>query len=189
MILSRARCSMLVALSCCAWLAACGDPAPEPDPGAAATTKPAPKATDPGVNMVAAVSAGKTSRAVGVHFSLGNAPTVKTALPVDIAIIPHEPFITLSARFESPEGLTMISGDQLAPAKNAGAEKVVKHQLTLMPERNGVFIVTASVETEGAEGTVTRVFSIPVIVETSAASSAPETPAAAPAEKGSAPDS
>ena len=33
-----------------------------------------------------------------------------------------------------------------------------------MPARAGVFVITASIETEGAEGMVSRVFSIPVIV-------------------------
>jgi hypothetical protein len=186
--LSSARCSKLIALPFSLWLAACSDSATEPQPATSpANTKATPKVTDPGANMVAAVSAGRTSRAVGVHFSLGNAPTVDTALPVDIAIIPHETFATLSARFEGQDGLTVMSGDVLAPEKNAGAEKAIKHQLTLMPSRAGVFIITASVETEGAEGTVTRVFSIPVIVETNAPPAAE--PAAQAPEMGSGPNS
>ena len=47
--------------------------------------------------MVAAVPAGKSSKYVGVHFSLGNSPVVNQALPMDIAIIPHEDFASLRA--------------------------------------------------------------------------------------------
>jgi hypothetical protein len=178
---SMTRC-LLLALSACVLIAACGDGAPEPDAAATSSSKKtAPKAADPGANMVAAVSAGKTATAVGVHFSLGAAPTVNTGLPVDIAIIPHEAFTSLSGHFESQEGLTLMSGDKLAIVANVGAEKALKHQLALMPVREGVFIVTASIETEGAEGTVTRVFSIPVIVEANAPAVA-NPPAEAPAK-------
>ena len=188
MIQSRARCSLLVALTSCVLLAACGDPPPEPDPGSATAAKPAPKAADPGVNMVAAVSAGKSATAVGLHFSLASAPVVNTALPVDIAIIPHQDFTSLGARFESQEGLTLMSGDQLPTISSPGTEKAVKHQLRLMPVREGVYIVTGTVETEGTEGTVTRVFSIPVIVGATPAAPAPS-PSPAPPGEGSSPPS
>jgi hypothetical protein len=182
---SRARCSLLAALSLGCLLAACEDSAPDPQAaGAAATTKAAPKTNELPPNMVAAVSAGKTATAIGVHFSLGASPAVNTALPVDIALVPHETFVSVGAHFQSQDGLTLMSGDELAPTKSAPAEKIIKHQLRLMPARTGVYIVTASVETEGAEGTVTRVFSIPVIVEPPASAkpeTAPETPAAEPA--------
>jgi hypothetical protein len=48
----------------------------------------------------------------------------------------------------------------------------------LLAAREGVFMVTVVVETEGADGTVTRIFSIPVIVAPSAAAGA--APASAP---------
>ena len=178
---SRARRSLLAALSLGVLLAACDDSAPDPQAAApAVTAKATPKHDELPKNMVAAVSAGKTATAVGVHFSLGALPSVNTALPVDIAIVPHETFVSVGAHFQSQDGLTLMSGDALAPAKSASAEKIIKHQLTLMPSRTGVFIVTATVETEGAEGTVTRVFSIPVIVEPPAPAK-PETPADTPA--------
>ena len=103
---------------------------------------------------------------------------------MEIAITPHEVFATLSAHFESQDGLTLMSGDHLAVRKDPGAESVIKHQLSLMPARAGVFIITASVETEGAEGTVTRVFSIPVIVAMTPAPepAAPASPASPAAE-------
>ena len=84
--------------------------------------------------MVAAVSAGKSSAVVGVYFTLGNSPTVDTALPVDIAILPHQDFSSLRARFDSPgDGLALISGDSLDPVDNAEAETPLAHKLVLMP--------------------------------------------------------
>jgi hypothetical protein len=46
----------------------------------------------------------------------------------------------------------------------------------LLPAREGMFMVTASVDTLGDEGNVVRIFSIPVVV-------GPAQPAEAPAAK------
>jgi hypothetical protein len=179
MIRSWARASWFAALSAGLLLAGCSESAPEPGPAAAKTSKPAgPKTADPGANMVAAVPAGKSSKYVGVHFSLGNSPVVNQALPVDIAVIPHEDYVSLRGRFESQDGLTLMSGDALPLKKNAGSEQPIKHQIVLMPARAGVFVITASIETEGAEGMVSRVFSIPVIVSDVAPPPATVPPAA-----------
>lgn len=176
----RAIAALIVVFSGCVLLAACGNSAPEPAATNNTAKNPGPKLADPGENMVAAVPAGKSARFVGVHFSLGSAPMVNQALPVDIAIIPHQDFTALGATFQSQDGLTIMSGDKLAPIKDAGAESTIKHQLSLMPSRSGVFMITATVETEGADGIVTRVFSIPVIVGlpegTEAAQTLPATP-------------
>lgn len=179
---SRAVAALIVLLSAAAGLAACDDPPPEPEATAAAPKTDAPKLASPGENMVAAVPAGKSARFVGVHFSLGAVPTVNQALPVEIAIIPHENFVSLGASFETQEGLTLMSGDVMPATKDAAAEKTVRHQLALMPARAGVFMVTATVETEGDDGSVSRVFSIPVIVSPSPAAGAPTPAPPAPAE-------
>jgi hypothetical protein len=181
MIGTRVRATLCVAVSCLL-LGSCSDSAPEQQ-GAktpAAAAKPAgPKPATAGAQMVAAVSAGKTATAVGVHFQLGNSPRVATALPVEIAVIAHEPFSSLRAHFESQDGLTTISGEDLEPRSDVKAETTIQHQLVLMPSREGVFMITVNVDTEGKEGIVSRIFSIPVIV---APSGAPTPPAAAPAD-------
>jgi len=164
-----------------AMLAACGDSAPEQHAakGTASASKPAgPKPAIAGAQMVAAVAAGKSANVVGVHFSLGNPPTVAAALPVEIVVITHEPFASLEAHFNSQDGLTLISGEQLPRRNDVKPESTIPHQLVLMPGREGVFVVTATVETQGKEGMVSRVFSIPVIVSPAAAPAPP--PANAP---------
>ncbi len=173
----------IVAFSVCALLAACGDDAPEkPADGKSAATAARSKGQKVTDNMVAAVSAGKSSAAVGVYFTLGNSPTVATALPVDIAILPHQDFSSLRARFDSPGGgLTVISGDNLEPIENLEAEEPRTHKLVLMPQKPGVYMVTANLETLGTEGMVSRIFSIPVIVAPSGAAAAGPAPVAAPA--------
>ncbi len=168
---SAVRHGWIVAFSVCALLAACGDDAPEKRAdGKSPATAAKPKGQKVTDTRVAAVSAGKSSAAVGVYFMLGNSPTVATALPVDIAILPHQDYSSLRARFDSPGGgLTVVSGDNLEPIENLKAEEPLVHKLVLMPQKAGVYMVTANLETLGTEGMVSRIFSIPVIVAPAAA--------------------
>lgn len=173
------RCGWLVALLLGLPLAACDDSAPEKSAGAKTTTA-APKKATVNDNMVAAVSAGKSSAVIGVYFSLGNAPTIDAALPVDVEIVPHQDFSSLQARvFTQGDGLTLVSGDQFAPVANAKAESSFDHKLVLMPKKEGVYMVSVNLETEGSDGSVSRIFSIPVIVAPAPAAAAPA-PAATP---------
>lgn len=177
-----ARHGWIVAICAGAMLSACGDPEPKPATDAKPATTASPQAKRVTENMVAAAAAGKSAAAVGVYFTLGNAPTVNTALPVEIAILPHQDFGTLRARFDSPGGgLTLMSGDVVGPIENAKAETPLEHKLVLMPQKDGVFMVTANLETVGAEGMVSRIFSIPVIVAPAGAPPAETPPPPAPA--------
>jgi hypothetical protein len=171
------RAFLFTVLSVATLLAACDENPPEqtatkPAPG---TTASKPKPGGLQEQMVSAVSAGRTSTAISMHFSLGNLPVVNQALPVEIAIVPHRPFASVSAHFDGREGLALADGADFGPSANANVEKPLKHQLVLLPTQEGMFMITASVQTEGEEGSVTRVFSIPVIVGPAAT----KTPAAA----------
>jgi hypothetical protein len=127
-------------------------------------------------DMVAAVSAGKVADAISLHFALRASPVVNQALPVDVAIVPHRKFSLVLVHFEARDGLSTTVGQEFGPAANVSGETPLTHQLVLLPTKEGMFMVTASVETEGGDGNVTRVFSIPVIVAAAPGSA----PAAAP---------
>ena len=99
--------------------------------------------------MVAAVSAGRTANVISVHFALRAPPTVNQALPVDIAIVPHQEFSSLSAHFEGQDGLTTdlrrrISG----PRPTSKAKRHCRISWCCCPTREGMFMMTASVETD-----------------------------------------
>jgi hypothetical protein len=169
------------ALVCACMFSACDDP-PEQQAGTpAASTKAPPKtvASIP-MDMVAAVSAGKSSDVIGLHFALRATPTVNTALPVEVAIVPHRDFSSLIVHFDSQEGLATTTGNTFGPQTDVKSEVALTHQLVLLPTKEGMFMVTAGVDTEGADGNTVRIFSIPVIV--SGASATPAAPAPAPAE-------
>jgi hypothetical protein len=165
-----------------ALLVACGD---SPSESANGTTTKAPsklpKGDDLPPEMVAAVPAGKASTPITVHFALGSAPEVNKPLPVEIAIVPRQDFAAVNAAFEGVEGLPLTSGDSLTPAASPKSNSIIKHQLVLLPKAEGVYMITATVDTESAtDGGVTRVFSLPIIV---AAPKPAEASAAVPAAK------
>lgn len=172
---------LFAALACGALLSACDDAPPAPTTGGpSAARKPAAsKIAGLPPEMVSAVSAGRNATVVSVHFALRDTPAVNEALPMDIAIVPHQEFTSLRAHFEGRDGVALTTGENLEPLSNAASEKPIMHQLTLLPSREGVFILTASVETEGVEGNVTRIFSIPIIVAPVQAAPPPPPPAAA----------
>jgi len=177
MIMTSLRAAFAV-LACACMLAACDDaPAEKPQGSSAADKKPTPsKTADVASDMVAAVSAGKVASAIGVHFALRATPVANMPLPVDVAIVPHRKFSLVRVSFETHDGLSTTSGDEFGPANNVDGETALLHKLLLLPSKEGMFMVTATVETDGDDGNVTRVFYIPVIV----AAVAP-TPADAPA--------
>ena len=169
------------ALVCACVLVACDDAPPEPQGGAPVVNKadPPPKLANISKDMVAAVSAGKSSNVISVHFALRAPPMVNKALPVDVAIVPHREFSSLIVHFDSQDGLATTSGDSFGPKTDVDSETPLSHQLVLLPTREGMFMVTSSVDTDSDEGNITRIFSIPVIVA-AAAAPAPAAPPAAP---------
>lgn len=174
------RTCWVVAWAAAVLLAGCDDgptsDAPGPTESAATPVKPPPIKLPP--EMVAAVSSTRNSAIVSVHFSLKGIPTVDSALPVDIAIVPHDAFLAVSAHFEAREGIVLVAGNSLDRQADPVPNKLINHQLVLLPKREGVFTVTAVIETVTGEGAVSRVFSIPVIVTLPGATPAAEPPAA-----------
>ena len=176
--MSNCRVLALTVSALFAALAGCSDPTPEQSTAPSGTATPAkkPKGEALPSEMVAAVAAGRQSTAIGIYFALASPPTVATPLPVKIAIVPHAAFATVRVHFESHDGLTMPTGEDFGPVNDAIPEKPLSHQLTLLPAKEGMFMVTAIVDTLSDEGNVVRIFSIPVVV-------GPAQPAEAPAAK------
>jgi hypothetical protein len=164
--MNSGRARLLATLVGIATLAGCSDPVPEESAAASSAAKPAaaPKTATLSNQMVSAVSASRNSTAIGVHFSLDSSPMVAVPLPVQIAIVPHQNFKSVRAHFEGQDGLAMPVGADFGPVGDVDAEKTLSHQLVLLPGKEGMFMVTVSVETMGEDGNIVRSFSIPVIV-------------------------
>ena len=187
MVKTSHRAVVFAVVACVGMLGGCDDAPSEAKPGAASAQKKAAASKAGGVpaDMVAAVSAGKGSAAIGVHFALRAQPAVNSPLPVDVAIVPHRKFDLVSVRFEGRDGLATTAGEEFGPKNNVESESVLTHQIVLLPSKEGIAMVIASVETEGDDGNVVRTYSIPVIVSGTptpapAAHASPATPADAP---------
>jgi hypothetical protein len=165
------------ALACICVLAACDDApsGPEQTVPVANKNEPPPKVANLAKDMVAAVSAGKAANVISLHFALRSPPTVNTPLPVEVAIVPHRNFSSIRVHFEDQDGLSAAAGNNFGPVSDPDTETALSHQLVLLPSKAGLYMVTSSVETDGEDGNVTRIFSIPIIV-----APAGGTPAAAP---------
>jgi hypothetical protein len=181
MFIRWSRVSLIAAVAGLGLLVACDDSAKTPDATApaASTKSKKPKAEGLPADMVAAVSASRSVAAIGMHFALGTRPEVNKALPVEIAIVPHQDFDSVSAHFESQDGLAVSVGEDYGPLSSPAAERALRHQLVLLPGREGLFMVTASIETIDPAGNVTRVFSIPVVVSPPGGEPAPAEPTTA----------
>jgi hypothetical protein len=181
MLRAGVRTTLFAMLAGCSLLAACDKSGSDPD--VSKTPSKSPKAsknaklTD---QMVAAVSTTRSATVISVYFSLDNTPAVHQALPMEIVLVPHEKLARVVGQFHGQEGITVVSGDAMEPKTDVEPESTLKHQLVLMPTAEGLFMVTASVETEGADGTVSRIFSIPLIVAPAQAAG-PAAPATTPA--------
>lgn len=146
-------------------LAACGDSPSETPVAPAANSAKNPKPAGLPPDMVAAVPAGRSAGVISVHFALGKPPVVGQALPVEIAIVPHQDFTSVRAQFQGVDGLAITAGDAMDPVMDVKMESILKHPLVLLPAKEGVFMISATLETESPlEGTVSRVFSVPMMV-------------------------
>jgi hypothetical protein len=169
------RSTGLAALASVAILTGCNDAERVPvKPVATEQPAPVPKLAQLSREMVAAVSSGKTASAISVHFALGAPPTVGQPLPVRIAIVPHRKFLAVRGHFEGGDGIPLASGEVFGPKTDVEAETVLEHEFVLMPNKDGLFMVISSLDTDGDEGSVTRIFSIPVIVSRASAETTPQ---------------
>ncbi len=167
------------AMLCAAAMLVGCDEAPPPERKTASAAQGKAKAV-PGLprDMVAAVTAGKTATAVGVHFAMRSQARPAHSVEIDFAIVPHLTFTLLGAHFEAQPGLTIATGGELDEVANPPIDEPIPHKLVVVPNEEGVFLVSVIVQSEGDEGSVSRTFSVPVIVAPPAAP-APASPVSA----------
>jgi len=144
------------------------------DSNAANTTKSASNASNkpvaepgklPPADMVAAVSAGKGGPPVELKFELRSSPQAGQALTVDFAILPDAQSIArVNARFDGSDGLELVDGGNMAAVDKPAQGSVIRHVIQLVPKQDGIYTVTAAVSVDLASDSITRTFTIPIIV-------------------------
>jgi hypothetical protein len=122
-------------------------------------------ANRPPQDMVTAVSAGKGGPPVGLKFELRSIPRAGQPVDLDLAVLPDAPAIErIDGRFDGNENLTLVDGGDLAAIEKPAQGSVIRHVVRLLPKQDGIFTVIAAVTVTLANDSITRTFTIPVIV-------------------------
>jgi hypothetical protein len=116
-------------------------------------------------DMVAAVSAGKGGPPVGLKYELRSSPQAGQPLDLDFAILPDAQSIErINAKFQGSDGLDLVEGGDLAAVDKPAQGSVIRHIVRVLPKQDGIYTVTAAVSVDLASDSITRTFTIPLIV-------------------------
>jgi hypothetical protein len=115
--------------------------------------------------MVAAVSVGKGGPPVGLKFELRSTPQPGQPVDLDLAVLPDAAAIDrIDGRFDGSENLALVEGGDLGAVEKPAQGSVIRHVVRLLPKQDGIFTVTAAVTVTLANDSITRTFTIPVVV-------------------------
>jgi hypothetical protein len=131
----------------------------------AATSKRA-QAPDPTADMVSAVSGGNTGAPVELKFALTERPQIGRPVEVEIAVLPIGNLDRIAASFRAGAGLELRQGEQMAAIDKPESGTPISHKVTVVPQRDGIFFVSAVVQADSPTESLTRTFSIPIIAGT-----------------------
>ncbi len=166
----NARHGAWLAILGCALLGACsGGSSKGSDPAtkdASASAKAVTASAD--ANLVAAVASGKPGAAVDLKFDLAKRPRVGEPLEVTVVVTARAADIdSLQVIFQSTDGIQVTGGAALPPQEKPTDGQSFTHTVTIVPQRDGVFYLSAVALIEsGGDGasSLARTFAIPVIV-------------------------
>ena len=119
----------------------------------------------PPADMVAAVSAGKGGPPVGLKFELRASPQAGQPLDLDFAVLPDAQSIErINAKFQGSDGLDVVDGGDLAAVDKPAQGSVIRHVVRVLPKQDGIYTITAAISVDLASDSITRTFTIPIIV-------------------------
>jgi hypothetical protein len=157
-------------------------------PSRGAPQKPSDAAEQALADMVSAVGSGRPSGDIELKFALRERPVVGEPVDIDLALIPAQELDRVYAIFQAGDGLELTKGGKTPEIAHPPVGVPISHTLTIVPQRDGVFYVSAVVLTDSATQSVTRSYSIPLIAgagtSAPAASEASPPGAAAPPARG-----
>jgi hypothetical protein len=115
------------------------------------------------LDMVTAVSAGKSALPVDVKFALQQRPEVGQSIKLDVQVTPSAQLDRLITSFHAEDGLTLGDGAQATEHDRPDPGVPIVHTLTLVAKQDGVFYVNATVQADWGTESVAHTYTIPVI--------------------------
>ncbi|MGO9512139.1 MAG: hypothetical protein ACLP2F_00665 [Steroidobacteraceae bacterium] len=132
-------------------------------------------------DMVEAASQGKSQVPVALKFDLLQRPTVGQPLQIAIALMPQIPASPATIAVAGSDGLQLAPGEDRIEIPSVDAAQVYRYTIKVTPTAEGVLLLRLTVNLKHDEMTDSRIFAVPIIVETSAPGAASPTNAATPA--------
>lgn len=151
---------MICALSACSLRGHATAHPGAPAPTAAAAAHAAAAA---GLDMVTAVSSGKTSLPVDVRFALRQRPELGQAAELDLLVTPTAQIDRLTTSFHAQEGVAIREGAEPSVQDRPEPGVAIPHRLTIVAQQDGIFYVDATVLADWGGESVGHTFTIPVI--------------------------
>jgi hypothetical protein len=167
------------ALSLAAVVAGCGSGDKSGAAQAAKHTHPRavqPEGLSPG--MVAGVAPrGAGPSLVQLKFELQGRPQVAQPVDVDVAIVPVFGNVDrITGKISADDGLDVVSGQDIPVADKPVEGTPIHHSVKVLPKRDGIFTLTATLVVDSAGQSTSQTFSMPVI----SGAGVPDEPAKAP---------
>ena len=135
------------------------------------------------LSMVSAATQTKPGSAplpVQVKFALRARPDVAQPLDIDLQIVPTASNLDrIFGKVEGDDGLELVGSDELAEAEKPLENTPIDRSIKVLPKKNGIYLVTASVSVDIGGQISTQTYQIPVIAG-SGIPDLPVKPAAAP---------
>lgn len=130
---------------------------------AAARAKKSAPANPVNQDLVAAPTSARAPGLVQLKFAVTQKPEIGRPVDIELALIPIAGIEKMLATFQANEGVELRAGAKTPTYEKPEAGATISHTLTIVPNRDGIFYVTAVVLAESTTESVARTFSIPVI--------------------------
>jgi hypothetical protein len=118
-------------------------------------------------SMVSAATQTKPGSAplpVQVKFALRARPDVAQPLDIDLQIVPSAANLDrIFGKVEGDEGLELVGSEELAVAEKPVENTPIDRSIKVLPKKNGIYLVTASVSVDIGGQISTQTYRIPVI--------------------------
>jgi hypothetical protein len=150
-------------------LAGCGSGHNDAPATAATAVRKAARPIDPlALNLVAAVAsvkAGTPPIPVQVKFALAAHPQANEPVDMDVALIAIAGTLDrMFGKVEGEEGLTVVSGADLAETQKPVEDVAAHHPLQILAKQDGIYELTVTVSADAGGILSTQSFTIPVLV-------------------------